>query len=193
MTPADSIPASPVFSTRWFNRHRKTWLTFMREYVDQPTRYLEIGVFEGRSACWMLTNILAHPGSTYTGIDPWMPSRKHPDSLAVEARARGNLSPFANKVEIIKGKSQDILQDERWQLGQFNIAYIDGAHGAGDVIADSILVWPLVEPGGLVIWDDYKTRRRSNSVAGAVESFLNGTGVGYTVLWKGSQLGVKKA
>jgi predicted O-methyltransferase YrrM len=39
---------------------------------------------------------------------------------------------------------------------EFDIIYIDGSHRAKDVLQDSVLAWPLLRPGGILIWDDYQ-------------------------------------
>ena len=39
-------------------------------YRGRPgLRYLEVGVFEGRSLLWMIDQVLTHPSSQATGID----------------------------------------------------------------------------------------------------------------------------
>lgn len=42
---------------------------------------------------------------------------------------------------------------------RLELAYIDGSHHRADVPADSFATWPLIVPGGIVIWDDYEWRR----------------------------------
>lgn len=33
------------------------------------------------------------------------------------------------------------------------VVYIDGSHAAKDVIADAVLAWALLRPGGVLIFD----------------------------------------
>lgn len=38
----------------------------------------------------------------------------------------------------------------------FDFVYIDGSHRAPDVLADAVLAWPLIRPGGVLAFDDYE-------------------------------------
>jgi len=48
------------------------------------------------------------------------------------------------------GLTQLIGEDAR-----FDIIYVDAAHTMPDVMADTLLAWRLLKPGGLFIWDDF--------------------------------------
>jgi hypothetical protein len=37
----------------------------------------------------------------------------------------------------------------------FHFAYVDASHRVGDVLQDAVLVWGLLQPGGIAIFDDY--------------------------------------
>ncbi len=37
----------------------------------------------------------------------------------------------------------------------FDIIYIDASHEGRDVIADAVMSWKLLNPGGIMIFDDY--------------------------------------
>ena len=55
------------------------------------------------------------------------------------------------------GRSQDLL---RAMTGEpFDLVYIDASHEAADVLADAVLAWPLLKPGGFLGFDDYTSRR----------------------------------
>ena len=41
------------------------------------------------------------------------------------------------------------------QLQSFDLIYIDGSHEAPDVLADAVLAFQLLRPGGVMIFDDY--------------------------------------
>ena len=58
------------FTTAEFSHNAWHWPSTLKDFKDKPNlRYLEIGVFEGRSLLWMLENILTHPSSAATAID----------------------------------------------------------------------------------------------------------------------------
>lgn len=120
----------------------------MSQYKNKPNiKYLEIGVFEGRSLIWMLENILTHPAARAVGIDNFVWNSEE------KLHANLKISGFSKKVKIIKGSSQDALK--RLQPNYFDIIYVDGSHIAPDVLADAVLSWPLLKNEGLMIFDDY--------------------------------------
>ena len=104
------------------------------------------------------------PQARLTCIDTFAGGQEHReheytaqnDLPVIEARFDANTAAFASRIEKIKARSHDGLA----QLGvagrRFDIAYIDGSHTAADVYADAMLTWPLMAPGGLVMFDDYE-------------------------------------
>ena len=70
-------PAHPYqkeynFTSDWFTPHIPIWEKVLSPLKGKPDiRYLEIGVFEGRSSLWIAENILTHPSSHLTVIDPF--------------------------------------------------------------------------------------------------------------------------
>lgn len=136
------------FSTDWTSRNTELWETVLTPYKGKPNlNYLEVGTFEGRTAVWMLDNVLTHPGSRLTGIDTY------PGTL--EERYRENLrkSGAADKTTTIKGYSQAALKE--LSDASYDIIYVDGSHLGHHVLADATLSWDLLKPGGLLIFDDY--------------------------------------
>ncbi|MBU9889106.1 MAG: class I SAM-dependent methyltransferase [Candidatus Omnitrophica bacterium] len=136
------------FSSDWVSVHVPVWKKFLDQYKGEPKiRYLEIGVFEGRSLIWMLENILTHPSATATGIDPFY------DPYHKTCLTNLNKSGLANKTTLIAGKSQEKLRD--LPLSSFDIIYVDGSHTSQDVATDVTLGWMLLKNGGIMILDDY--------------------------------------
>jgi len=136
------------FSSDWFTYHIPIWEQFLSEFKGKANvRYLEVGVFEGRSAVWMLENILTHPSARLTAIDVFQ------DDLQDRFVGNINKSGFRDKVEIFKGKSQEKLRE--LPLESYDLIYIDGSHRAKHVFLDAALSWDLLKDGGLLIFDDY--------------------------------------
>jgi predicted O-methyltransferase YrrM len=135
------------FTQDWFSERLPVWQKHVLPLRGRPLRYLEIGVFEGRSALWMLENVLTHPESRLTAIDLF--------SGELEARWRRNLerSGAAEKVTTIVGPSQ--IELRKLPLESYDVIYIDGAHVAPAVLADGVLAWQVLKDGGLLIFDDY--------------------------------------
>jgi hypothetical protein len=40
---------------------------------------------------------------------------------------------------------------------------VDASHYAADVLADAVLAWPLLRPGGLLCFDDYRWREEDGA------------------------------
>jgi predicted O-methyltransferase YrrM len=143
------------FTADWFSHNIPTWEKILDRFKGKPNiHYLEIGVFEGMSAFWMLENILTHSTSKLTCIDIF--------PKQIEERFYANLkkSGFEDRVTVVKGKSQKELK--RFSDNSFDIIYIDGGHTAADVLADAVLSWPLLKEEGILIFDDYLWKKKEN-------------------------------
>jgi hypothetical protein len=147
------------FTTDWFSSKIPVWRRVLGPWRDQQIRILEIGSWEGRSALFFLKFFRR---SHVTCIDTFAGSEEHfanPQTavqvLETEARFDRNLAPFAKRIDKIKSASGPALEALTAAGRRFELAYIDGSHLSADVLNDSMQVWPLVVPGGVVIWDDY--------------------------------------
>ena len=83
-----------------------------------------------------------------------------PISRRLRPRPRPSSRPtsaaFADRVEKLKGSSATVLPELGVGGRRFDLAYIDGSHVAADVYRDAALIWPLIEPGGWIMFDDYE-------------------------------------
>lgn len=142
------------FTSDWFSNNIPLWKRELTRFNTKPIKFLEVGTWEGRSAIWALENVLSHPKSHITCVDTF----EEPGTLKT---FKQNITAFKDKVTILKGKSQDmlktpgILEDK----GKFDIIYIDADHHSKHRIEDAILCFPLLKPGGLMIFDDYTNNK----------------------------------
>lgn len=121
-------------------------------YKGRPEiHYLELGVFEGRSAIWMLENILTHPSSTLTGVDLF------PEDLKEQYLANLRISGQEKKATTIQGLSRFALR--RLQPDAYDIIYIDAGHTADEALTEAVLCWELLKKEGVLIFDDYRWTR----------------------------------
>ena len=177
----------------------------------RPLRILEIGVFEGRTACWFCKHLLREPGERYFGIDPWDPAkmtgrryrgRAEEMTAGHERTAKKALADYP-QAELLKGYSRDVIPamskaagwEPRgaWPPGYFGLIYVDGEHYFDPVMADSRLCWPLLNPeGGIMVWDDYRMRRRQTGVQEAVDAFLEEHRGEYEDLFSNGQRGIRR-
>ena len=135
------------FTADWFSRHLPVWSRFVSPLAGLPLRTLEVGSYEGRSAVWMLENVLTHPESQLTCLDRW-------GDPQVQQRFRSNIAETGRGGQVVEcmGDSEVAL---RTVAGPFDLIYIDGSHEARDVLTDAALCWSLLQPGGLLLFDDY--------------------------------------
>ena len=138
------------FSADWFTRHIPIWEVALASYKGRSDiHYLEIGSLEGGSGMWMLDNVLTHPSSRMTVIDPFR-------LRDIESVFLANLqeSGAADRTTVIKGFSQEELR--KLPAQSYDIIYVDGSHNAHDVLEDGVSSWRLLKDGGLLIFDDYE-------------------------------------
>jgi predicted O-methyltransferase YrrM len=137
------------FTNNWFSANIPIWEKALAGYKGKAdVHYLEVGVFEGRSALWTLENILTHPTARLTCIDLFDGPYKERFFANVER------SGEAGKVAAIADYSQLALR--KLPLNSFDIIYIDGSHSKDDVLEDAVLSWRLLKEGGIMIFDDYR-------------------------------------
>jgi predicted O-methyltransferase YrrM len=179
------------FATDYVTPHAANWAKYLEQIKDRPARGLEIGSFEGRSALWFLENILTHPDSTITCVDIFESDYEKffDKNIAI--------SGFQSKVRKLKGDSRYMLRGLEPKV--FDFAYIDGSHVAMDVLTDAVLVWDLIKPGGIIIFDDYDWPGGKNNLEGpaklakiAVDAFLTVYAPYIDVVHRDYQIIVKK-
>lgn len=140
-----------TFSKDMFTNAIPLWKKVLGPYKEKSDiHYLEIGVYEGGSALWVLENILTAKSAKMTAIDPF------PGKLYKIFLDNLKLSGFSDKTKVIRGYSQYELR--KLPLNSYDIIYIDGSHVAKDVLSDAVLSWELVKKGGIIIFDDYRWR-----------------------------------
>lgn len=187
-------PDWAIYSARWFARQWGWWARGLRCAAGLPVKYLELGIWAGTSAAWMLENVLTHPDAQYVGVDAWdlYPHSRYTTEGKqwVEGQARANLAKWSDKVVIYKGLTRDVLPCLVEGQEQFDIAYIDAGHYYAEVMADLAAVWSLVKPGGLIICDDY--RGHFDSVHRAVDEFLEARPDQWRKIWNVNQLAFTK-
>ena len=145
------------FTQDWFTSNIPVWASVLKPYQGKPdVQYLEIGTWEGRSLLWVLDNILTHPTSHLTAIDPLIDDPGWPDSKDIKGTLFANvkLSGEAERVKVIVGFSQVELR--KLPLDSYDIIYIDGSHASNDTLEDLVLSSRLLKKNGLMIMDDYQ-------------------------------------
>lgn len=150
------------FTRDWFTQTAAHWGQLFRNLkwnFEQPRTLVEIGSYEGASAVWMLEQLAQHPDTRLYCLDTFEGSIEHDAAEKDRLRQRFdyniNTSGKAAQVEVLAGRSDDGLVQLLSRGIRADFVYVDGSHQAADVLADAILGWKLLKPGGLMIFDDY--------------------------------------
>lgn len=180
-----------VFSSDTCKGFRLISMLVFEEFIGKSTRYLEVGVFEGMSGCWMLDNVLTHPESTYTGID------QRPEEIpGPNLKLHGWPS---RRVRYIRGNSAQVLDDLFLFKEKFEAIYVDGDHRQKQASIDVTCCWDLLVPGGVMLVDDYLLTESSLDplvkfgVKPAVDEFLTSLQPGhYEIIYSDYQIAIRR-
>jgi predicted O-methyltransferase YrrM len=183
------------FHEDWFTLNIPVWSKLLAPFKDAPNlRYLEIGVWEGRSAIWMLENILTNESSAMTAVDlfPEINGRDIGKVFAANVKIAG----ATDRVEIRTGFSQEVMRT--LPLEGFDVIYIDGSHDGADVLEDAVRATRLLKGGGLLIFDDYEWHWQrpeealESRIKSAINTFVDYYGDQFTLIHCGYQLALTK-
>ena len=189
------------YTSDWFTDSVENFETVKKAFLVDITEILEIGSHEGRSASWMLQNMLGDNG-TITCVDPFAnhhinPFRDETYSVDEEVFRRFQSNVLAAKkikqtVNIMQGPSYYALADLITQRKKFDFIYVDGNHQADATLTDACMCFGLLKPGGFMLFDDYLWDHLPNvldrgkmSIDAFVNMFLpniNISGIGYQFL-----------
>lgn len=148
-----------AFTKDWFTNKISAWQEHVvpRLATIPGARWLEIGSYQGRSALWTLENVLQGPNSLLYCIDIFEPLQAGletwGDPETDYVKVFDELVGSHPGVIKLKGRSRDILPILQGTM--FDGAYVDGDHCEDSVRADLRLLWPLLRPGAVCVFDDY--------------------------------------
>lgn len=165
------------------------WTSDLAEFKDRPVRYLEIGVFEGRSLFWMIDNILTHPDSELYALDTfgWSYFRLYQHNLEI--------SGAEDRVKTLKGYAEQVMMG--LERDSFDLIFIDNGHHARSVYMQTGLAWQLLKEGGILIFDDYRLNDDEWPLdmrpEVAIDAFLTSFGEDLEIMRKGREVWVRKS
>jgi predicted O-methyltransferase YrrM len=178
------------FTQDWFSVHEHQWSRHFGYHAGRAgQRFLEIGSFEGRSACWLLSTLLVGPECLLVCVDPFdtYPEQERNFDHNIRACEAGH------RTLKLRGRSQFVLP--LLESASFDFIYVDGSHAALDVFADAAAAWRLARSGGVIVFDDYRASAKGpepGSAGSAVDGFLATLPGQFEVLFSDWQLAVKK-
>lgn len=191
------------YAPNWHKANEAAWRIYLGHLKDQPNvRALEIGSLEGRSAIWLLDNILTHETSSLVMVDPWVeevvPITDTKDLAGKHdwyRRCLYNMEQSGHGTRCQMIRSESIPQLAEWMAAEERIdfIYVDGSHIGADALCDIVMCWRLLKPGGILIADDYgiKPAKPVPTPKHAVDAFLT-CHTDATVLNKGYQVILRK-
>ena len=157
------------YTNRWFeNTAKSVWNELIPKI--NPTRILEIGSYEGASACYLIDQLAAQKSVELHCIDTWQGGLEHQNGSTahvnmadVEQRFYYNtqtaIANAAHNVELVIHKGPSDVELPKLlaggKQGYFDFIYIDGSHQAPDVLFDALLGFELLKIGGVIAFDDY--------------------------------------
>jgi predicted O-methyltransferase YrrM len=154
----------PLFSQDWFSRSIPCWDLILKQMRQnhEDLKVLDIGVFEGRSTCWLLQNHCHTKASKITVIDTFTGGVEHQkmDLKGLRGVFEQNIGCVEShaEVEILEGDSlkelAGLVASGREDPG-YDFISVDASHQATDVLADCTLAFRLLRQGGVMALDDY--------------------------------------
>jgi predicted O-methyltransferase YrrM len=156
------------------------WEPILEQLEGKSARILEIGSFEGMSACYFLWRL---PDADVTCIDTFDGGASFAalgsDVSGLEAAFDRNVGLVdRSRVRKLVGTSTEHLPALLREGRTFDLVFIDGSDLALDVLVDAALSWQLLQPDGYLIFDNYVWRSPLGEdplfhPAPAVDAFLN--------------------
>jgi len=157
------------FTNNWFK-------SVAKDYWDQliprmrPIKILEIGSFEGASACYLIEKLAIDREIEIHCVDTWEGGIEHQPNGGAQADMSTVYSRFKQNIQVALDRVNDkanvyIYQgpSDFWlskflaenKRNYFDFIYVDGSHQAPDVLCDAVLGFRLLRIGGIMAFDDY--------------------------------------
>jgi predicted O-methyltransferase YrrM len=147
------------FTEDWFHWAPPVWQQIIK-LMPERKAFLELGSFEGRSAVWIVENMM-EDGGVLTCVDTWEGGAEHKEGTLLGAKDR-----FFENIKLVREKhplrkinpieATTYLALKHIPAGKtFDFIYIDASHAAKDILTDACMAWPLLKKDGLMVFDDY--------------------------------------
>lgn len=179
------------YTQDWFSYHEAQWLEHFGQLAGRPGLHaLEIGSYEGRSACWIANHLLTGDGCRLVCVDPFGQYEGQERNFDHNVCVAG----CAGKIVKLRGRSHQVLP--LLPEESFDFVYVDGSHLILDVLQDAAMSWRLLRPNGIIVFDDYEHTLFPDSFgmsAGpAIRAFLSLLCGDYELLFQDWQAALRK-
>ena len=155
------------FTLDIFSHRIETWTQQLQSFIGTANvNALEIGFYQGMSACWLLDTVLTHQTAHLTCID-----RDYNPKLKENITKTGSES----KVNLLSGNSHELLAT--CPADSFDLIHLqDRCKLADHIEKDTELAWKLLKQQGLIIFSYYGWRNPNNAAENpkvGIDRFLN--------------------
>ena len=165
---------------------------FLNHPPPPPARILEIGSWMGGGT---VAFAMLFPNATISCIDTWQGSDRLTADENPEKYFDENTAAFGERIRKITGTSIAMLAKLAADGEKFDLIYVDAGHHEDEVRSDTELAWPLLNVGGVMIWDDYLWEYPpfgDKTPKPAIDKFLRKNRGKYRVLFAYNQVIVEK-
>ena len=149
----DECVAKGYFFTQdIFSYKIKTWSQIIAPIAEQKIEALEVGCYQGMSACWMLDKILLDEADSLTCID-----NRFEQYFAANIAKTG----FESKVTLQAGDIHQLLAANA--VDSFDLINLQDRQKKSDRVAKTTeLAWKLLRSPGIIIFNSYGWRNPNN-------------------------------
>lgn len=198
------------FTEKWFDPMIPNWKNLFEQYkiYNPPIRdVLEIGCYEGRATIFLCENVLEE-NVNYDIVDTFGGTLEESGMSGTAKRLEKNDFIYENfthnisfhpqiNFNINRGFSQNILPNLVQQDKKYDFIYVDASHKADDTFVDAYYAHKMLNPGGLIIFDDFEWKdpnqpHPSNSPELGIRMFFTMYDQDYQMVMQGYQIGAIK-
>ena len=165
---------------------------FERNVPTAPLRALQIGAYTGDATEWLLNN---REVVFLDDVDTWEGSQETAhETIDFSEVESYYMDRFGEDDRVVSHK---MTSDAFFYAvkGTYNFIYIDGDHTAVQVALDAFNAWRLLEPGGVMGFDDYEWWDNPDEYLRpkrGIDAFLLACAGKYQIIDQGYQLWIKK-
>lgn len=167
----------------------------LKDLAGKDLNCLQIGAYTGDATEWLMKNILTNPDSHLTDVDTWEGSDEaihlSLDWISVEEVYDRRSANYKNLTKF-KGTSDSFFKTN---IDKFDFIYVDGDHTALSVLKDGINSIESLNPGGIIVFDDYTWKSGKGPIYDpkqSIDALYNAYALQFNIIDTGDQLWLKK-
>jgi predicted O-methyltransferase YrrM len=178
------------FTTDWFQNSSLKGLLLDLVNPLEANQILEIGSYEGASACFIADNLLDHEESFLICVDPFSTddSTTIVNTSTIEIYKK-NIAESKNykKIKFNQQFSKDFFEKNTII---YNFIYIDGSHTPEDITLDFEYSLKFISKNGIIWMDDYGGGDGSSKTL--IDKLFEKHSDNLKIIHKGYQIGFQK-